>query len=51
MNKNVKDALTTVRLTAEQMKHLERIGAREDRSISWLIRKAVDELIRKDRQQ
>jgi len=46
----MKDKLTTVRLTAEQTRNLERIGARDDRSISWLIRKAVDDLVRRDKQ-
>lgn len=37
--------VTSVRLTDEQAKALDEIGKQEDRSRSWLIRKAVDEFI------
>jgi predicted transcriptional regulator len=38
--------LTAVRLDPQQVKALEKIGKREDRSMSWLIRKAVDEFLK-----
>lgn len=44
------DTVTSVRLTAEQTEALDAIGARDDRSRSWLIRKAVDEYIERHRE-
>lgn len=41
--------ITSVRLTEEQAKALDEIGKREDRSRSWLIRKAIDEFIERHR--
>ena len=41
--------LTTIRLDPKQLAELERIAKREDRQISYLIRKAIDEYIRKDK--
>ena len=40
--------LTAIRLDASQMKALRRIGKREDRPYSWLIRKAIDEFVERD---
>jgi len=37
--------LTAVRLEARQLRKLEKIAKREDRSVSYLIRKAVDQFI------
>ena len=42
------DVVTSVRLSEEQAKALDRIGRREDRSRSWLIRRAVDEFIERN---
>ncbi|MGI5223605.1 ribbon-helix-helix domain-containing protein [Actinoallomurus sp. CA-142502] len=42
---------TSVRLTPEQEKALEEIGEREDRSQSWLIRRAIDEFIERHGQK
>jgi predicted transcriptional regulator len=39
--------LTAVRLEPQQVKALEKIGKREDRSVSWLIRKAIDEFLKR----
>ncbi|MGH9771004.1 MAG: hypothetical protein ACRD4Q_04800 [Candidatus Acidiferrales bacterium] len=30
---------------------MERISKRDDRSVSWLIRKAIDELVQRDREK
>jgi predicted transcriptional regulator len=38
--------LTAVRLKPEQLKKLAKIAVREDLSISWLIRKAIDEFLK-----
>jgi predicted transcriptional regulator len=38
--------LTAVRLDPQQLKALEKVGKREDRSVSWLIRKAIDEFLK-----
>jgi predicted transcriptional regulator len=46
-----KENVTTVRLTDTQTKALEQIGKRDDRSVSWLIRKAIDELIQRDKKE
>lgn len=39
------DRATSVRLTEEQAQALGEIGRREERSRSWLIRRAIDEFI------
>jgi predicted transcriptional regulator len=39
--------LTAVRLKPEQLKKLEKIAAREDLPVSWLIRKAIDEFLKR----
>lgn len=44
-----KQHATSIRLTDEQAKALDEIGKREDRSRSWLIRKAIDEFIERHR--
>ena len=49
MGKKAKDKLTATRLTTEQMTVLKRIAEREDRSVSWLIRKAIDQFIEADK--
>lgn len=41
--------LTAIRLDANQLAELERIAKREDRAVSYIIRKAIDEYIRKDK--
>jgi len=37
--------LTAVRLEARQLRELEKIAKREDRTVSYLIRKAINQLI------
>jgi predicted transcriptional regulator len=44
----VKRTLTAIRLDPDQLKALSKIGQREDRPISWLIRKAIDEFLERD---
>jgi predicted transcriptional regulator len=41
--------LTAVRLKPHQLKSLEKIAAREDLPISWLIRKAIDEFLKRQK--
>jgi predicted transcriptional regulator len=41
--------LTAVRLRPEQLKRLEKIARREDLPVSWLIRKAIDEFLKRKR--
>jgi hypothetical protein len=38
--------ITSVRLKPEQLKKLEKISAREDLPVSWLVRKAIDEFLK-----
>jgi len=39
--------LTAIRLKPEQFKKLQRIAVREDVPLSWLIRKAIDEFLKR----
>ena len=39
--------LTAVRLKPEQLKKLEKIAVRDDLPVSWLIRKAIDEFLKR----
>jgi predicted transcriptional regulator len=39
--------LTAVRLKPEQVRKLEKIAVREDLPVSWLIRKAIDEFLKR----
>ena len=39
--------LVTVRLKSEQVKKLAKIASREDLSVSWMIRKAIDEFLKR----
>jgi predicted transcriptional regulator len=39
--------LTAIRLKPEQVKKLEKIAVREDLPVSWLIRKAIDEFLKR----
>jgi predicted transcriptional regulator len=41
--------LTAVRLKPEQVKKLEKIALREDLPVSWLIRKAIDEFLKRQK--
>jgi predicted transcriptional regulator len=43
----VRKKLTAVRLKPEQVKKLERIALSEDVPVSWLIRKAIDEFLKR----
>jgi predicted transcriptional regulator len=41
--------LTAIRLKPEQIEKLERMAVREDVPISWLIRKAIDEFLKRQK--
>ena len=43
----VRKKLIAVRLKPEQLKKLEKIATREDLPVSWLIRKAIDEFLKR----
>jgi predicted transcriptional regulator len=45
----VKKKLTAVRLKPEQLEKLEKISVREDLPVSWLIRKAIDEFLKRQK--
>jgi predicted transcriptional regulator len=46
---NVRKKLTAVRLKPEQLEKLEKISVREDLPISWLIRRAIDEFLKRQK--
>jgi predicted transcriptional regulator len=39
--------LTAIRLKPEQLQKLEKIAVREDVPVSWLIRRAIDEFLKR----
>jgi predicted transcriptional regulator len=39
--------LTAIRLKPEQLRKLAKIAVREDVPVSWLIRKAIDEFLKR----
>jgi predicted transcriptional regulator len=39
--------LTAIRLKPEQIKKLDKIARREDLPVSWLIRRAIDEFLKR----
>jgi Ribbon-helix-helix protein, copG family. len=43
----VRKKLTAIRLKPEQVQKLEKIARREDVPASWLIRKAIDEFLKR----
>jgi predicted transcriptional regulator len=43
----VRKKLTAIRLKPEQVVKLERIAVREDVPVSWLIRRAIDEFLKR----
>jgi predicted transcriptional regulator len=45
----VKMELTAIRLKAEQVKRLGKIAKRVDRPVSWLIRRAIDDFLRRQK--
>jgi len=45
----VQKKLTAVRLKPEQIERLEKIALREDVPVSWLIRKAIDEFLKRQK--
>lgn len=45
----VRKKLTAIRLKPEQVQKLEKLSVREDVSVSWLIRKAIDEFLKRQK--
>jgi len=43
----VRKTLTAIRLKPDQIKKLDKIARREDLPVSWLIRKAIDEFLKR----
>jgi predicted transcriptional regulator len=43
----VRKKLTAIRLKPEQLKNLEKIAVREDVPVSWLIRRAIDDFLKR----
>jgi predicted transcriptional regulator len=41
--------LTAIRLKPEQIRKLDKIARREDLPVSWLIRKAIDEFLKREK--
>ncbi len=49
MTNDTHDKPVTIRMDSDDVKALERIGEELDRSVSWLIRKSVQEYIERYR--
>jgi predicted transcriptional regulator len=45
----VRKKLTAIRLKPEQVEKLEKISVREDLPVSWLIRRAIDEFLKRQK--
>jgi predicted transcriptional regulator len=45
----VRKKLTSIRLKPEQLAKLEKISVREDLPVSWLIRRAIDEFLKRQK--
>ena len=45
----VRKKLTAIRLKPEQLARLGRIALRDDVAVSWLIRKAIDEFLKRQK--
>jgi len=45
----VRRIFTAIRLKPEQIASLEKIAAREDVPVPWLIRKAIDEFLKRQK--
>jgi hypothetical protein len=43
----MENKLVALRISTGQVKALKKIALRDDRSISWLIRKAIEEFLKK----
>jgi predicted transcriptional regulator len=43
----VRKKLTAIRLKPEQIEKLEKIAVKEDLPVSWLIRRAIDEFLKR----
>jgi predicted transcriptional regulator len=49
MKDKTKDKLFTVRLDADTFENLEKIGKRDDRTMAYLVRKAIEEFIKREK--
>ena len=49
MEHKTKDKLFTVRLDVETFESLEKIGKRDDRTMAYLVRKAIEEFIKREK--
>jgi predicted transcriptional regulator len=45
----VRKKLTAIRLKPEQVEKLAKLSARQDVPVSWLIRKAIDEFLKRQK--
>jgi predicted transcriptional regulator len=45
----VRKKLTAIRLKPEQVEKLEKLSVRQDVPVSWLIRKAIDEFLKRQK--
>jgi hypothetical protein len=43
-----KDSIIALRIEKPKLKQLLRIAKKHDRSVSWLVRKAIDRLLKED---
>jgi predicted transcriptional regulator len=43
----MENKLVALRISSGQVKALKKIALRDDRSVSWLIRKAIEEFLKK----
>jgi predicted transcriptional regulator len=43
-----KDRIRSIRLKAPTLAHLEKIGRRDERTVSWLIDKAIQQFLERD---
>jgi predicted transcriptional regulator len=42
-----KDKMSAIRLETDQYEQLQKLGEQQDRPVSWLIRKAVEEFLQR----
>lgn len=47
-NAATKDTSVTIRIESVLLRKLERIARRDDRSIGWIVRRAVEEYVKRE---
>ena len=47
----MKDVITTVRLNTQSFRQLKDFAQREDRSVSWVVRRAVEDFVRQTKKR